>query len=150
MRQQYGKKSGSDDGVALPLDRILAGDCSEILASLPAKSVDLVFADPPYNLQLKGDLHRPNNSLVAGVDEDWDRFSTFTSYDGFSRTWLSAVRRILKPNGAIWVIGTYHNIFRLGVAIQDLEYWILNDVIWRKSIPCRISGVEDSPTPMKP
>ena len=129
------RNPAATDGVALPLDRILSGDCSEILASLPAESVDLVFADPPYNLQLKGDLHRPNNSLVAGVDEDWDRFSTFTSYDGFSRTWLSAVRRILKPDGAIWVIGTYHNIFRLGVAIQDLEYWILNDVIWRKSNP---------------
>ncbi len=129
------RNPAATDGVALPLDRILSGDCSEILDSLPAESVDLVFADPPYNLQLKGDLHRPNNSLVAGVDEDWDRFSTFTSYDGFSKTWLSAVRRILKPNGAIWVIGTYHNIFRLGVAIQDLEYWILNDVIWRKSNP---------------
>jgi modification methylase len=119
----------------LPLNSILGGDCVEVMNSLPANSVDLVLADPPYNLQLRGDLHRPDNSKVDAVDNDWDQFSSFAVYDAFSRAWLKAARRILKPNGAIWVIGSYHNIFRVGVALQDAGFWILNDVIWRKSNP---------------
>jgi len=119
----------------LPLDTILSGDCIDVMNSLPANSVDLVFADPPYNLQLRGDLHRPDNSKVDAVDNDWDQFSSFAVYDAFSKAWLKAARRILKPNGAIWVIGSYHNIFRVGVALQDAGFWILNDVVWRKSNP---------------
>jgi modification methylase len=115
--------------------RIIVGDCIEVLAGLPEKSVDLVFADPPYNLQLGGDLLRPDNSKVDAVDEDWDRFDSFASYDAFTRGWLSACRRVLKDDGALWVIGSYHNIFRVGCAVQDLGFWILNDVIWRKSNP---------------
>ena len=101
----------------------------------PPQSVDLVFADPPYNLQLERELLRPNNTVVDGVDDDWDKFSSFADYDRFSRAWLAECRRILKPDGAIWVIGSYHNIFRLGVALQDLGFWIQNDVIWRKTNP---------------
>jgi modification methylase len=115
--------------------RIVVGDCIEVLAGLPEKSVDLVFADPPYNLQLGGDLLRPDNSKVDAVDEDWDRFDSFAAYDAFTRDWLSACRRVLKDDGALWVIGSYHNIFRVGCAVQDLGFWILNDVIWRKSNP---------------
>ena len=122
-------------GKALPLDRILAGDCIEVMNGLPEGSVDLIFADPPYNLQLKGTLHRPDNSRVDAVDDDWDRFDSFAVYDRFTRAWLKAARRLLKPDGAIWVIGSYHNIFRVGAALQDQGYWILNDVIWRKSNP---------------
>jgi modification methylase len=120
---------------ALPTDQILAGDCIEAMAALPSGSVDLIFADPPYNLQLKGDLHRPDNSLVDAVDDDWDRFDGFEAYDRFTKAWLAQARRILKPDGAIWVIGSYHNVFRLGTALQDLGFWLLNDVIWRKSNP---------------
>ncbi len=119
----------------LPLNTIIDGDCIEVMNNLPANSVDLVFADPPYNLQLRGDLHRPDNSKVDAVDNDWDQFSSFAVYDRFSRAWLKAARRVLKPDGAIWVIGSYHNIFRVGVALQDAGFWILNDVIWRKSNP---------------
>ena len=119
----------------LPLDQILAGDCIEIMNGLPEGSVDLIFADPPYNLQLKGDLHRPDSSLVDAVDDAWDQFASFEAYDKFSRAWLKAARRILKPNGAIWVIGSYHNIFRVGTALQDAGFWILNDVVWRKTNP---------------
>lgn len=119
----------------LPLDTIIDGDCIDVMNSLPANSVDLIFADPPYNLQLRGDLHRPDNSKVDAVDNDWDQFDSFAVYDKFSRDWLAAARRILKPNGAIWVIGSYHNIFRVGVALQDAGFWILNDVVWRKSNP---------------
>ncbi|MCL4105020.1 UNVERIFIED_CONTAM: hypothetical protein GTU68_018727 [Idotea baltica] len=103
--------------------------------SLPEASVDLIFADPPYNLQLKGDLHRPDNSKVDAVDDSWDQFSSFAAYDRFTQDWLKAARRLLKPHGAIWVIGSYHNIFRVGTALQDAGYWILNDVVWRKSNP---------------
>ena len=117
------------------LNRVIIGDCVSALAKLPAGSVDLVFADPPYNLQLDGALLRPNNSRVEGVDNDWDKFSSFETYDAFSRDWLSACRRVLKPDGALWVIGSYHNIFRVGSALQDLGFWILNDVIWRKTNP---------------
>jgi modification methylase len=120
---------------ALPHSRILAGDCLEVLRTLPDGSADLVFADPPYNLQLAGDLLRPNNSRVDGVDDAWDKFASFEEYDRFTRAWLAECRRILKPDGAIWVIGSYHNVFRLGVALQDLGYWILNDVVWRKTNP---------------
>ncbi len=119
----------------LVLDVILPGDCTEVMRALPAESVDLIFADPPYNLQLRGDLHRPDNSRVDAVDDDWDRFASFAAYDEFCRGWLAAARRLLKPDGAIWVIGSYHNIFRLGATLQDAGFWILNDVIWRKSNP---------------
>jgi len=120
---------------AVPANRVLVGDCLEELARLPDASVDLVFADPPYNLQLERELLRPNNTVVDGVDDAWDKFSSFADYDRFSRAWLTECRRILKPDGAIWVIGSYHNIFRLGAALQDLGFWIQNDVIWRKTNP---------------
>ena len=120
---------------ALPLDRILQGDSIEVLASLPERSVDLVFADPPYNLQLEGELRRPNNSKVDAVDDAWDQFESFEAYDTFSRAWLTAARRVLKDDGAIWVIGSYHNIYRLGATMQDLGFWFLNDIVWRKTNP---------------
>ncbi|ANT59899.1 MULTISPECIES: site-specific DNA-methyltransferase [Roseobacteraceae] len=120
---------------ALPLNTILSGDCIEQMNALPEASVDLIFADPPYNLQLKGDLHRPDNSRVDAVDDHWDQFDSFAVYDRFTRAWLKAAKRLLKPNGALWVIGSYHNIFRVGAALQDEGYWILNDVVWRKSNP---------------
>lgn len=120
---------------ALPLNTILSGDCIEQMNALPEASVDLIFADPPYNLQLKGDLHRPDNSRVDAVDDHWDQFDSFAVYDRFTRDWLKAAKRLLKPNGALWVIGSYHNIFRVGAALQDEGYWILNDVVWRKSNP---------------
>lgn len=116
-------------------DRILVGDCLDELRRLPSASVDLVFADPPYNLQLESELLRPNNTRVDGVDDEWDKFSSFADYDAFSRAWLKECRRILKPDGAIWVIGSYHNVFRLGTLLQDLCFWILNDVVWRKVNP---------------
>ena len=119
----------------LPLDQILQGDCVEILNALPEKSVDLIFADPPYNLQLHQPLWRPNMTTVEGVAEGWDRFESFQAYDQFCERWLSACRRVLKDSGTLWVIGTYHNIFRLGKLMQDLGFWILNDVIWIKSNP---------------
>jgi modification methylase len=115
--------------------RILVGDCVAAMAALPAASVDLVFADPPYNLQLKGDLKRPDDSRVEAVDDDWDKFASFADYDAFTRAWLSACRRVLKPAATLWVIGSYHNIFRVGAILQDLGFWILNDVVWRKSNP---------------
>jgi modification methylase len=114
---------------------IIRGDCIEALHRMPSGSVDLVFADPPYNLQLGGDLLRPNNTRVDGVNHAWDRFENFASYDKFTRAWLAECRRVLKPNGAIWVIGTYHNIFRLGTSLQDLGFWLLNDIIWLKTNP---------------
>ena len=119
----------------LPTDVIHRGDCIEVLRSLPDASVDMVFADPPYNLQLGGDLLRPDNSKVDAVDDDWDKFASFADYDAFTRAWLTECRRVLKPEGSIWVIGSYHNVFRLGAAIQDLGFWVLNDIIWRKSNP---------------
>ena len=114
---------------------ILEGDCIEVLSGLPAGSADLVFADPPYNLQLGGDLLRPNNTRVDGVNHAWDRFDDFAAYDRFTREWLRECRRVLKPNGALWVIGSYHNIFRLGTALQDLGFWLLNDIVWLKTNP---------------
>ena len=115
--------------------RILVGDCVAEMAALPAASVDLVFADPPYNLQLRGDLKRPDDSRVEAVDDDWDKFASFADYDAFTRAWLSACRRVMKPAATLWVIGSYHNIFRVGAILQDLGFWILNDVVWRKSNP---------------
>jgi modification methylase len=117
------------------LDHIYHGDCREVLAELPPKSVDLIFADPPYNLQLRGRLLRPNMSEVDAVDDDGDRFSAFAAYDRFTREWLSACRRVLKDTGTLWTIGSYHNIYRVGAILQDLGYWILNDVIWLKRNP---------------
>lgn len=119
----------------LPLNRIIEGDCVAAMAALPAASVDMIFADPPYNLQLGGELFRPEGGRVDAVDDDWDKFATFADYDGFTRAWLKEARRILKPNGTLWVIGSYHNIFRVGAALQDEGYWILNDIVWRKSNP---------------
>jgi len=119
----------------LPLDSILQGDCIEMMRSLPAASIDMIFADPPYNLQLGGDLLRPDGSQVDAVDDDWDKFDSLGAYDRFTHAWLNEAKRILKPNGSIWVIGSYHNIFRVGAALQDQGYWILNDVVWRKANP---------------
>ena len=115
--------------------RIVVGDCLAELAKLPDASLELVFADPPYNLQLDGDLLRPNNTVVDGVHQDWDKFLLFSDYDRFTRAWLGQCRRVLKPNGALWLMGSYHNVFRLGTALQDLGFWILNDVVWRKTNP---------------
>ncbi len=117
------------------LNSIIQGDCIAAMEKLPENSVDAIFADPPYNLQLEGNLHRPDHSKVDAVDNDWDKFSDFAAYDAFTRAWLLAARRVLKPNGTIWVIGSYHNIFRVGTILQDLGYWMLNDIIWRKSNP---------------
>ncbi|MGH6990077.1 MAG: site-specific DNA-methyltransferase [Stellaceae bacterium] len=119
----------------VPLDVVLEGDCLDRMAELPSGSIDLVFADPPYNLQLNGELRRPNHSRVDGVEEAWDQFASFAEYDRFTLAWLEAARRILKPDGALWVIGSYHNIFRVGAALQDLGFWVLNDIVWRKTNP---------------
>ena len=119
----------------LPIGRVLLGDCVEMMGELPPQSVDMVFADPPYNLQLETELHRPNNTRVDGVDEEWDRFEGFAAYDDFTRRWLGAARRVLKDSGTLWVIGTYHNIYRVGAILQDLGFWMLNDVIWLKANP---------------
>ena len=118
-----------------PTTEILVGDCVAEMAKLPAASADLVFADPPYNLQLQGDLKRPDDSRVDAVDDDWDKFSSFSAYDDFTRAWLIACRRVMTPTATLWVIGSYHNIFRVGTILQDLGFWILNDVIWRKTNP---------------
>jgi modification methylase len=118
-----------------PRDVILVGDCVKEMNALPEASVDLVFADPPYNLQLEGALSRPDQSLVDAVDDDWDKFADFAEYDAFTRGWLDAVRRLMKPTATIVVIGSYHNIFRVGAILQDLGFWILNDIVWRKANP---------------
>jgi modification methylase len=120
---------------AVPINQIINGDCIAALKQLPDACVDLVFADPPYNLQLDGALLRPNNTTVDGVDDAWDKFTSFATYDQFSQEWLAECKRVLKPDGAIWVIGSYHNIFRLGVTLQDQGFWLQNDVIWRKVNP---------------
>ena len=117
------------------LNTILKGDCVAALDALPDNSVDLIFADPPYNLQLNGDLHRPDQSMVDAVNDHWDQFESFAAYDAFTRAWMLAARRVLKPSGSIWVIGSYHNIFRVGSIMQDLGFWLLNDVVWRKNNP---------------
>ncbi len=119
----------------LPENQILQGDCISVMQNLPEKSVDMVFADPPYNLQLAGELRRPNQSVVKGVDDNWDKFTDFKEYDRFTEAWLSAARRALHDDGSLWVIGSYHNIFRVGTILQDLGFWMLNDVIWRKTNP---------------
>ena len=121
--------------VPLVTDTIIVGDCVAAMNALPPQSVDLVFADPPYNLQLEGALSRPDQSLVDAVDDEWDKFASFETYDRFTRDWLAAAQRLLKPNGTIFVIGSYHNIFRVGTALQDLGFWILNDIVWRKANP---------------
>jgi modification methylase len=120
---------------ALPLDTIIEADCVEAMKRLPANSIDMIFADPPYNLQLRGDLHRPDQSQVDAVDDHWDQFSSFAEYDVFTRAWLAQAQRVLKPTGSLWVIGSYHNIFRVGASLQDLGFWILNDIVWRKANP---------------
>ncbi|KQW31373.1 modification methylase [Rhizobium sp. Root274] len=117
------------------VDSIIKGDCVSALEALPDKSVDVIFADPPYNLQLGGALHRPDQSLVDACDDEWDQFASFEAYDAFTRAWLLACRRVLKPTGTIWVIGSYHNIFRVGATLQDMNFWILNDIVWRKTNP---------------
>jgi modification methylase len=119
----------------LSLDTILQGDCIAEMARLPDKCVDMIFADPPYNLQLGGDLFRPEGSRVDAVDDDWDKFDSLAAYDDFTREWLHEARRILKDDGTIWVIGSYHNIYRVGSLLQDADFWILNDIVWRKSNP---------------
>ncbi len=135
MSKRTTQKPSHNNPASTYLDTIVEGDCLESLRQLPDECVDLVFADPPYNLQLEGELTRPNNSKVNGVDDDWDKFDTFTAYDDFTRAWMSECKRILKPTGALWVIGSYHNIFRVGAVLQDLGYWILNDIIWNKTNP---------------
>ncbi len=125
----------SSQKIQLPTDTIINGECAKEMRKLPAESIDCIFADPPYNLQLGGDLHRPNNSKVDAVNDDWDQFDSLKAYDKFTKEWLSTAHDLLKPDGTIWVIGSYHNIFRLGYILQDLGFWILNDVIWRKSNP---------------
>lgn len=127
--------AGGATAGGLPLDTILRGDCVAELAKLPPRSVDMIFADPPYNLQLQGELKRPDDSRVDAVDDDWDKFESFAAYDAFTRAWLLAARRVLKPTGTLWVIGSYHNIFRVGAMLQDLDFWILNDIVWRKTNP---------------
>jgi modification methylase len=123
------------DVASVPVDTILQGDCIAEMARLPDKCVDMIFADPPYNLQLGGDLFRPEGSRVDAVDDDWDKFDSLAAYDDFTREWLFEARRILKDDGTIWVIGSYHNIYRVGALLQDAEFWILNDIVWRKSNP---------------
>lgn len=125
----------TDKKTTLPLDQVLVGDCRQILMELPENSIDLVFADPPYNLQLEGELWRPNLTKVDAVDDDWDQFDSFAQYDTFTRQWLEACRRVLKPTGTLWVIGSYHNIYRVGKILQDLQFWFLNDVVWVKANP---------------
>ena len=117
------------------LNRVVVGDCIEKMNKLPQECVDLIFADPPYNLQLNGELERPDQTKVDGVKETWDKFKSISDYDNYTKEWMSSARQILKPNGSIWVIGSYHNIFRLGYILQDLGFWLLNDVVWRKVNP---------------
>ena len=128
-------KETLDENYNLPLNKIIKGDSIESMRSLPDDSIDVIFADPPYNLQLKNDLSRPDSSKVNGVTEGWDRFKSFEEYDKFTKDWISEAQRILKPEGTIWVIGSYHNIFRVGNTMQNLGFWILNDIIWHKSNP---------------
>ena len=137
IREQQGRlrPGTSPKPRELPLDTILTGDCVAEMARLPDKSVDMIFADPPYNLQLGGDLFRPEGGKVDACDDEWDKFESLTTYDNFTREWLDQARRILKDNGTIWVIGSYHNIYRVGALLQDADFWILNDIVWRKSNP---------------
>ncbi|MDA9770144.1 site-specific DNA-methyltransferase [Emcibacteraceae bacterium] len=135
MTKTKRKTAGKKNYTELPIDTILKGDCIELMNSLPEKSVDVIFADPPYNMQLKGELHRPDNSHVDAVNDEWDQFAGFDVYDKFTREWLTAARRVLKDSGTIWVIGSYHNIYRVGSILQDIGYWVLNDIVWRKTNP---------------
>lgn len=142
MRSQVSSPSSLDLSAASQsasqpdwVDTILKGDCIAQLSKLPKHSVDAIFADPPYNLQLGGGLTRPDQSEVDGVTDSWDQFESFEAYDAFTRAWLLAAKRVLKPNGTIWVIGSYHNIFRVGSIMQDLDFWMLNDVVWLKTNP---------------
>ncbi len=137
MGRHQKKRGGEDASTTIDVGegKILVGECVAHMAALPEASIDMVFADPPYNLQLEGDLMRPNNTRVDGVDDAWDRFDGFAAYDTFTREWLTAARRVLKPSGTLWVIGSYHNIFRVGTQLQDIGFWMLNDVIWRKTNP---------------
>ena len=129
------RSRGAVPAKILPFNVIIQGDCIAEMAQLPSRSVDMIFADPPYNLQLGGDLFRPEGSRVDAVDDDWDKFDSLAAYDDFTRDWLHEARRILKDDGTIWVIGSYHNIYRVGALLQDAEFWILNDIVWRKSNP---------------
>lgn len=119
----------------LPLDTVICGDCVEVMDTLPPSSIDLIFADPPYNLQLSQVLFRPNNTRVDAVDDEWDRFASMEEYDQFTERWLKSCKRILKKTGTLWVIGSYHNIYRVGRVLMDLGYWILNDIVWVKTNP---------------
>ena len=134
-RMGLAPKSDAPSEAFLPIGEVLIGDCIAALERLPPESVDLVFADPPYNLQLESALVRPDHSLVDAVDDDWDKFASFSHYDDFTRAWLLACRRVMKKNATLWVIGSYHNIFRVGATLQDLGFWILNDIVWRKANP---------------
>ncbi|MCB2014850.1 MAG: site-specific DNA-methyltransferase [Sphingobium sp.] len=129
------KRKAAAAPVELETDRLIKGDCIAEMRKLPDDSIDMIFADPPYNLQLGGDLNRPDGSHVDAVTDDWDKFDSFAVYDNFTQEWLAEARRILKPNGTIWVIGSYHNIFRVGATMQDQGFWILNDIVWRKANP---------------
>jgi len=135
IRKLGGPATTATSGPPVFADSILIGECVDHMNALPEGSIDMVFADPPYNLQLEGDLHRPNQTKVDAVDNDWDQFDSFAAYDRFTHDWLVAARRVLKPDGTLWVIGSYHNIFRVGTTLQDLGYWMLNDVVWRKTNP---------------
>ncbi|WP_095011517.1 site-specific DNA-methyltransferase [Tsuneonella mangrovi] len=135
MRARRAANAADTAAQKLPLGQILTGDCVEAMRKLPDASIDLVFADPPYNLQLGGDLNRPDGSQVDAVTDEWDRFDSFKTYDDFTRAWLTEAKRVLKPDGALWVIGSYHNIYRVGAILQDLGFWILNDIVWRKTNP---------------
>ncbi len=119
----------------LPINQIFHGDAVQVMNKFPEKSVDLIFADPPYNMQIKGNLSRPDFSKVEGVDDEWDKFKDYQAYDKFTTTWLKAARRLLKPEGALWVIGTYHNIYRVGKSLQDLGFWVINEIVWEKTNP---------------
>lgn len=135
VRSRSPQGAKPSDTPVLPVGQVLQGDCRELLHTLPPKSVDLIFADPPYNLQLKQDLWRPNLTHVDAVDDAWDQFGSFAEYDKFTRDWLGACRHVLKDTGAIWVCGSYHNIYRVGTILQDLGYWMLNDISWTKTNP---------------
>jgi len=134
-RALHGAEAAKAIRLTLPLGQILRGDCIEHMRSLPTGSINMIFADPPYNLQLGGDLARPDGSRVDAVNDAWDKFDSFSVYDQFTREWLTEAKRLLKPDGSIWVIGSYHNIFRVGAILQDLGFWILNDIVWRKANP---------------
>ena len=128
-------KKVAEPAPELPLNQIVQDDCVAAMRRLPDACVDMVFADPPYNLQLGGELFRPEGGRVDACDDDWDKFDSFAAYDAFTRAWLAEARRVLKPNGSIWVIGSYHNIFRVGAIMQDMGFWVLNDIVWRKANP---------------